>query len=258
MPPNVSDEQQWAAHLWATQCIQQITATFLVIITMIITLLNTNDPEPYHTSILSGCGWVDELLEGHPGHICCKLGVSREVFLELVSVLCSFGYGSSRYVDIEEQLAIFLYMSVTGLTIWHTGKQFQWSNNTISKYFHCMLKIFSIEPFYTTYINLITWQCQLCEHLPYASHPCHLSMWILLPLPPLLPAPTQPQPPSYSLHLLCFHATEWLPVLTSLFREVLERFWITNEDIHMLREGTCDSELGSYPGQVRECPGSYQ
>ncbi|KAF8545637.1 hypothetical protein OG21DRAFT_1428934 [Imleria badia] len=27
------------------------------------------DPEPYHTSILSGAGWVLELLTGHPDHI---------------------------------------------------------------------------------------------------------------------------------------------------------------------------------------------
>ena len=87
---------------------------------MLIMLLSTNDPEPYHTLILSGWGWVEELLEVHPGCICCELGVSREVFLELVSVLCCFGFGSSRYVDIEEQLTIFLYMSVTGLTIQHT------------------------------------------------------------------------------------------------------------------------------------------
>ena len=92
---------------------------------MLIVVLNTNDPEPYHTSILSGRGWVEELLEGHPGHIHCELGVSREVFLELVSVLHGFSFGSSRYVDIEEQLAIFLYMSVTGLTIQHTGERFQ-------------------------------------------------------------------------------------------------------------------------------------
>ena len=64
---------------------------YLVIVTMI-------DPEPYHTSILSGYGWVYELLEGHPGYIHCELGVSREVFLKLISVLHSFGYGSSRYI----------------------------------------------------------------------------------------------------------------------------------------------------------------
>ena len=98
MPPNLSDGQQWATHSQAAQCIQQITAIFLVIVTTIITLLNTYGPEPYHTSILSGYGWVYELLEGHPGHIHCELGVSREVFLKLVSVLHSFGYGSSRYI----------------------------------------------------------------------------------------------------------------------------------------------------------------
>ena len=51
--------------------------------------------------------------------------VNWGLVVELVSVLCSFSFGSSRYVDIEEQLAIFLYMSVTGLTILHTGEQFQ-------------------------------------------------------------------------------------------------------------------------------------
>ena len=125
MPPNPSDKQQKAAHLRAAHHIQQITATFITIITMLIVVLKTNNPKPYHTSILSGQGWVEELLEGHPGCICCELGVSREVFLKLVSVLHSFSFGSSRYVDIEEQLAIFLYMSVTGLTIQHTGEQFQ-------------------------------------------------------------------------------------------------------------------------------------
>ena len=128
--------------------------SYLHVVTMLIMPLNTNDPKPYHTSISSGQGWVEELLEGHPGCIHCELEVSREVFLELVSVLRHFGFGSSRYVDIKEQLTIFLYMSVTGLTIWHTSEWFQHSNDTISKYFHHMLGIFFTEPFYTTYINL--------------------------------------------------------------------------------------------------------
>ena len=45
-------------------------------------------------------------------------------------------------------------MSITGLTIRHTGERFQRSNETISKYFHLMLNIFSSNPFYTTYVNL--------------------------------------------------------------------------------------------------------
>ena len=43
------------------------------------------------------------------------------------------GYQRSKYVSLEEQLAIFLYTSVTGLTIQHVGERFQRSNETISK-----------------------------------------------------------------------------------------------------------------------------
>ncbi|KIK79117.1 hypothetical protein PAXRUDRAFT_162161 [Paxillus rubicundulus Ve08.2h10] len=44
-------------------------------------------------------------------------------------------------------------MSVTGLPIRHTGEQFQRSNDTISRYFHKMLIIFSSLLFYTNYIQ---------------------------------------------------------------------------------------------------------
>ena len=74
-----------------------------------------------------------ELLKGHPNRIRCELGVSRDVFLELIDELRRFGHGNSRYVSLEEQLAIFLYMSVTGLTIRHVREWFQRSNETISK-----------------------------------------------------------------------------------------------------------------------------
>ncbi|KAG2743479.1 hypothetical protein P692DRAFT_201723434, partial [Suillus brevipes Sb2] len=33
------------------------------------------DPEPYHTSALSGEAWVIELLTGHPERIRCELGM---------------------------------------------------------------------------------------------------------------------------------------------------------------------------------------
>jgi hypothetical protein len=33
------------------------------------------EKQPYHTSILSGIGWVKELLTGHPDRIQCELGV---------------------------------------------------------------------------------------------------------------------------------------------------------------------------------------
>ena len=89
--------------------------------------------EPYHTSILSGYAWVQELLDGHPERICTELGVHKEVFHALIRELQSMGYGDTRYVTLEEQLAIFLYTSVTGLSIRHVGERFQHANGTISK-----------------------------------------------------------------------------------------------------------------------------
>ena len=89
--------------------------------------------EPYHTSILSGEGWVQELLHGHPRCIQCELGVTKNVFEQLIVEIHAMDYMRSKYVFSEEQLAIFLYMVVTGLTIWHVGGHFQQSNETISK-----------------------------------------------------------------------------------------------------------------------------
>ena len=73
--------------------------------------------EPYHTSILSGYAWLQELLHGHPERIRTELGVHKEVFHALIRELQSMGHGDTRYVTLEEQLAIFLYTSVTGLSI---------------------------------------------------------------------------------------------------------------------------------------------
>ena len=81
--------------------------------------------EPYHTSILLGYTWVQELLNGHPEHIHTEPGVHKEVFYALIEELQSMGHGDTRYVTLEEQLIIFLYISVTGLTIHHVGEQFQ-------------------------------------------------------------------------------------------------------------------------------------
>jgi hypothetical protein len=61
----------------------------------------------------------------------CELGIHRHVFAELIAELREMGHSNSKYVSLEEQLAIFLYACVTGLTIQHIGEQFQRSNETI-------------------------------------------------------------------------------------------------------------------------------
>jgi len=43
--------------------------------------------EPYHTSILSGYAWVQELLHGHPEWIRTELGVHKKVFHTLIGTL---------------------------------------------------------------------------------------------------------------------------------------------------------------------------
>ncbi|KIM62568.1 hypothetical protein SCLCIDRAFT_119232, partial [Scleroderma citrinum Foug A] len=58
----------------------------------------------------------------------------------------------SSQVSLEEQLSIFLYICVTGLLIRHVGECFQRSNDMISRYFHKMVKIFVLEPFYSKHI----------------------------------------------------------------------------------------------------------
>ena len=113
--------------------------TFLVAINVVITatLIYAGplyDKTPYHTSALSGIAWVCELREGHPECICNELGVHKDVFDLLLETLLQVRYNSSRYVLLEEQLAIFLYTSVTGLSIRHVGERFQRSTDTVSRY----------------------------------------------------------------------------------------------------------------------------
>lgn len=111
----------------------QISALLAYLVSILSLVAEHSIPTPYHTSALTGEAWVLELMTGHPGRIRCELGVSIEVFHALVTYLREIGIDRSRYVSIEEQLAIFLYMAVTGLTIRHVGERFQRSNETISK-----------------------------------------------------------------------------------------------------------------------------
>ena len=90
--------------------------------------------KPYHTGLLSGHAWVTELLNGHPLRIKTELGVSKEVFEALILVLQDLGHRSSRYISLEEQLAIFLYSSTSALSTRRVGERFQHSTGTISRY----------------------------------------------------------------------------------------------------------------------------
>ena len=79
---------------------------------------------PYHDSALSGAAWVCELLRGHPKCICKELGVHKHVFRALIVALQDAGHTRSKFVTLEEQLAIFLYTCVTGLSLVHVCERF--------------------------------------------------------------------------------------------------------------------------------------
>jgi hypothetical protein len=88
---------------------------------------------PFHTSALSGEAWVNELLTGHPQRIRSVLGISRSTFILLVKSLQALGVNSSRHISIEEQLSIFLYTVVTGMSCTQVSERFQHSPSTITK-----------------------------------------------------------------------------------------------------------------------------
>jgi hypothetical protein len=88
---------------------------------------------PQHTSSLTGLHWVDELMEGHPDRIKTAFGMQLRVFKLLLKALHKMGYRDSKHVKLREQLAIFLYTCVTGLTIRHVRERFQRPTATVSK-----------------------------------------------------------------------------------------------------------------------------
>jgi hypothetical protein len=127
------DPSQAILHLHRTVLIAITLQLSFLVPTLMRLIARYHMKEPYHTSILSGYAWVQELLHGHPERIRTELGVHKDVFNALIEELRSMGHGDSKYVMLEEQLAIFLYTSVTGLSIRHVGERFQRANGTISK-----------------------------------------------------------------------------------------------------------------------------
>jgi hypothetical protein len=93
------EEARQAARRLAMQRLYQHIMLFVsVLLTACTSILQASKPlQPYHTSILSGEGWAMELLNGHPNHIRCELGVSHDIFTQLVYELRGLGYGNSKY-----------------------------------------------------------------------------------------------------------------------------------------------------------------
>jgi hypothetical protein len=91
------------------------------------------DKLEYHNSSLTGYGWLQELLHGHPDRIHTELATRNHVFWALCLQLRLLGAEDSKFIALEESLAIFLYVCRTGLSVHHVGERFQHTGTTISK-----------------------------------------------------------------------------------------------------------------------------
>ena len=91
MDPNQHREQL----LLIKKQVMMLTSLLVIAITVIFAPEEAMIRLAYHTSLLTGAGWVMELLAGHPMHICTELGVSRETFIALIEELHGMGHTDS-------------------------------------------------------------------------------------------------------------------------------------------------------------------
>ena len=83
-------------------------------------------PTPMNTSILTGMGWLRELLTGHPVRFYDAFGLPKHVFHKLVWELeLHADLKHSKHICAEEQVAIFLHLCETGCTIHGLRERFQ-------------------------------------------------------------------------------------------------------------------------------------
>ena len=72
-----------------------LTSLLVIAITVIFSPEKAMIRLAYHTSLLTGEGWVMELLAGHPTYINTELGVSCETFIALIEELHGMGHSDS-------------------------------------------------------------------------------------------------------------------------------------------------------------------
>ena len=127
MPPPLDSARRMLLVSASAYVVHTIMAAVTITVTPLLESI------PYHTSALSGHAWVMELLDGHPDRIKNELGMRKHVFHALVAALRASRLQDSRHLSLNQKVAIFLYMSVTGMRIRNVGEHFQHANETISK-----------------------------------------------------------------------------------------------------------------------------
>lgn len=90
---------------------------------------------PKNTSILTGQAWMDELLCGENARrFYDNMGMQKHVFVALRGEMMDAGIlGDTQWVTATEQLGMYLYTLITGLSTKKIQERFQRSPDTVSK-----------------------------------------------------------------------------------------------------------------------------
>jgi len=114
-------------------------------------LFQRSPPKPLRTSFLSGAMYIDELMTcDNPERIQQVLRMKLDVFQFLCSELKSKGgLVDSKFVSVEEQVAMFLFTIARASSNRDVQERFQHSGETVSRHFHAVLEaIDRLIPYY--------------------------------------------------------------------------------------------------------------
>ncbi|CAL5327299.1 unnamed protein product [Camellia sinensis] len=102
---------------------------------------NYLNKQPCRTSALIGHQWMLELQHGNATRIYEKFRMDRDVFYQLCNLLeTNYELQSGEKVEVQQQVAIFLFIVGQHANNRNAQERFQLSGETISKYFHSVLK----------------------------------------------------------------------------------------------------------------------
>jgi hypothetical protein len=107
-------------------------------------VVSASEKSPMHTSILRGEDWIKELLTGNDSRFYNQMGVQKHVFRRLIEELRQkTSLDNTKHVSVEEQVAIFLHVAITGQSNRKLQERFQRSGDTISRCIQCLITMSS-------------------------------------------------------------------------------------------------------------------
>ncbi|CAL5361456.1 unnamed protein product [Camellia sinensis] len=102
---------------------------------------NYLNKQPCRTSALTGHQWMLELQHGNATRIYENFRMGRDVFYQLCNLLeTNYELQSGKKVGVQQQVAIFVFIVGQHANNRNAQERFQLSGETISKYFHSVLK----------------------------------------------------------------------------------------------------------------------